>query len=163
MAKPSTPPAPPFWQDKRGLDLVAAHLVHGSRELEVRFRFGQSYRLAPASLGLPGRALLATLGDDPRTVVVGLARGGMVEVQSTAVLAIAEPAYRAALTRKAHSVGGRVRALRLAQGRTAMEVAAAAGMARSNFARLEAGRHEPRLDTLRRVADALGVPADALL
>jgi len=42
-------------------------------------------------------------------------------------------------------------------------VAEASGMARSNFARLEAGKHEPRLDTLRRVADALGVPADALI
>lgn len=163
MAKPSTPPAPPFWRDKRGLELVAARLLHGSRELEVRFRFGQTYRLDPAALGLEGRVILATLGDDPRTIVVGLAKGAMVDVPSTAVLALAEPAYRAALTRKATTVGERVRAIRKAQGRTAMEVAAASGMARSNFARLEAGKHEPRLDTLRRVADALGVPADALI
>jgi len=162
--RPAPPAAPgPFWHDKRGLDLVAAHLLHGSRELEVRFRFGQTYRLDPAALGIEGKAILATLGDDPRTIVVGLARGGMVDVPSTAVLAVAEPAYRAALTRKASTVGGRVRAIRLAQGRTAMEVAEASGMARSNFARLEAGKHEPRLDTLRRVADALGVPPDALI
>lgn len=164
MGTPPTPPtAAPFWHDRRGLDLVAARLLPGGRELEVRFRFGQTYRVEPAALGLAGRALLATLGRDPRTLVVGLAKGALVDVPSTAILAVAEPAYRAALTRKAHSVGARVRALRLAQGRTAMAVAAAAGMARSNFARLEAGRHEPRLGTLRRVADALGVPADALL
>jgi hypothetical protein len=164
MAKPTPSAAPaPFWHDRRGLDLVAARLLSGGRELEVRFRLGQSYRLEPAALGLGGRAILATLGDDPRTIVVGLAKGAMVDVPSTAVLAIAEPAYRAALTRKTHSVGERVRALRLAQGRTAISVAAGAGMARSNFARLEAGRHEPRLGTLRRVAGALGVPADALL
>jgi len=60
-------------------------------------------------------------------------------------------------------VGEKVRALRLASGRTAMEVASAAGMARSNFARLEASRHEPRLSTLRRVAEALAVPLDALV
>jgi len=33
---------------------------------------------------------LATLGDDPRTIVVGLARGGMVDVPSDAGLAVAE-------------------------------------------------------------------------
>ncbi len=44
-----------------------------------------------------------------------------------------------------------------------MEVAAAAGMARSNFARLESSRHEPRLATLRRVAEALAVPLGALV
>jgi len=44
-----------------------------------------------------------------------------------------------------------------------MEVAEAAGMARSNFARLEASRHEPRLATLRRVAEALAVPLGALV
>jgi DNA-binding XRE family transcriptional regulator len=164
MARPPTPPpAAPFWQDRRGLELFSAHLLPGGRELEVRFRFGQSYRLEPAALGLEGRAVLATIGADPRTLVVGLARGGLVDVPSTAILTLAEPAYRAALTRKATTVGARVRALRLAQGRTAMEVAAASGMARSNFARLEAGRHEPRLATLRRVAEALGVPPDALL
>lgn len=162
--RPAAPAAPaPFWQDRRGLDLVNAHLLPGGKELEVRFRFGRTYRLAPAALGLEGRVILATLGDDPRTIAVGLAKGGMVDVPSTAVLALAEPAYRAALTRKATTVGGRVRALRLASGRTAMEVAEASGMARSNFARLEAGRHEPRLDTLRRVAAALGVPPDALI
>jgi len=75
----------------------------------------------------------------------------------------AEPAFRARVTRKASTVGARVRALRLASGRTAMEVAVAAGMARSNFARLEASRHEPRLATLRRVAEALAVPHDALV
>jgi DNA-binding XRE family transcriptional regulator len=67
------------------------------------------------------------------------------------------------LEAKAATVGAKVRALRRASGRTAIEVAEAAGMARSNFARLEADRHEPRLGTLRRVAEALDVPLEALL
>jgi DNA-binding XRE family transcriptional regulator len=95
--------------------------------------------------------------------VVGMKDGSMEDVPASAILALAEPAFRARVTRKASTVGERVRALRVASGRTAMEVAAAAGMARSSFARLEASRHEPRLATLRRVAEALGVPLDAFV
>ena len=164
---PASPPvvatASPFWRNRRGLELVAAHALPGGRELEVRFRGGQAYRLAPADLGLEGKAHLAAVGTDPRTLVVGRAGGELVELPSTAVLAAAEPAYRAALTRGADTVGARVRALRLAAGRKAAAVAEATGMARSNFARLESGAHEPRLATLRRVAEALGVPVADLM
>jgi DNA-binding XRE family transcriptional regulator len=131
--------------------------------VQVTFRSGHTYQVSVADLGVEGRIGFATVGEDPRAVILGLLAGDMLDVPSTAVLTLAEPAYRAAVTRRAASVGERVRALRLAAERTATSVAAAAGMARPNFARLEAGRHEPRLGTLRRVADALGVPLDALL
>jgi predicted nucleic acid-binding protein/DNA-binding XRE family transcriptional regulator len=64
---------------------------------------------------------------------------------------------------EAPATGARLRALRLAAGRTASEVAAAAGMARSNYSRLENGRHQPATRTLRRAALALGVPLAELL
>ena len=60
-------------------------------------------------------------------------------------------------------VGARIRALREAAGLRASEVAAAAGMARSNYARLESGRHEPGVRTLARAAAALRVPLAAFL
>jgi DNA-binding XRE family transcriptional regulator len=164
MKKPSTRSGfDAFWRGRRGLELVSARLLPGRRELEVRFRSGHAYRVEVASLGLEGRAGFAEVGRDPRGVVVGLLDGETIEVPSSAVLAIADPDYRAALTGSARSVGERVRALRLETGRSATEVAEAAGMARSNFARLEAGTHEPRLATLRRVAGALGVPVEALV
>jgi len=156
-------PAEPFWRERRGLELMSAYLLPGRRELEVAFRSGRAYRVEVASLGVEGRIGFATIGEDPRTVVLGMLDGETVDLPSTAVLALAEPAYRAAVASSAESVGGRVRALRLAAGRTAADVAEAAGMARSNFARLEAGTHEPRLATLRRVAGALRVPLDALV
>lgn len=142
---------------------MSASLLPGRREVEVRFRSGHCYRIAVEDLGIPGRIGFATVGQDPRSVVVGLLDGTMMDVPSTAVLTLAEPAYRAAVTRSAGSVGERVRAIRLAAGRPAAEVARASGMARSNFARLEAGAHEPRLATLRRVAEALRVPLEALV
>jgi transcriptional regulator with XRE-family HTH domain len=58
---------------------------------------------------------------------------------------------------------GRIRDLRQASGLRASQVARAAGMARSNYARLEAGRHEPGVATLARAAAALRVPLAALL
>ena len=57
----------------------------------------------------------------------------------------------------------RIRELRQAAGLSAVEVATAAGMARSNYARLESGRHQPGLITLQRVAAALGVALAELL
>ncbi|MBI4218826.1 MAG: helix-turn-helix transcriptional regulator, partial [Chloroflexi bacterium] len=38
-----------------------------------------------------------------------------------------------------------------------------AGMHRPNLSRLEAGRHEPSLDILEKVANALGVPVADLV
>lgn len=61
------------------------------------------------------------------------------------------------------SAGARIRALRRASGRSASALAAAAGMARSNWARLESGRHDPGVRTLGRAAAALRVPLAALL
>jgi len=57
----------------------------------------------------------------------------------------------------------RLRSVRRAAGVRGSEVARAAGMARSNYARLESGRHAPSLATLERVAGALRVPVAALL
>lgn len=59
--------------------------------------------------------------------------------------------------------GARLRALRAAAGLRAREAALAAGMAPSNWARLESGRHVPALATLARAARALRVPVGALL
>jgi predicted nucleic acid-binding protein/DNA-binding XRE family transcriptional regulator len=74
-----------------------------------------------------------------------------------------EPAapYRPVGRREA--IAARIRELRQATGLRPKDVAEAAGMARSNYARLEAGRHEPSVATLLRVADAVRVPVSELL
>lgn len=50
--------------------------------------------------------------------------------------------------------------LRIAQGLTQEELAERAGLRQPNIARLEAGKHAPSLDMLRRVAAALGYRLD---
>jgi DNA-binding XRE family transcriptional regulator len=158
--------AVPFWREPGGLDLAYAALRPGGLEAEVRFRFGQAYRLDLRRVGLEPPALLAALGPDPRALMVCLGGGTFVALPVERVLAACDPAFRraqAARGARSSTIGARIRALRLASGRTAAAVATAAGMARSNYARLESASHEPRFDTLRRVARALDVPVEALV
>lgn len=159
------PRRPHFWDEAGGLDLAAAGLLPDGRAIEFRFRGGQAYRLDLGALGFAGPGLFATPGPGG-VVVLALSGGGLVDLAVGRLLAAADPAYRTALERAARtpaSAGALIRARRKATGRTALEVARAAGMARSNYARLEASRHQPRVDTLRRVAAALGLDLAELL
>jgi DNA-binding XRE family transcriptional regulator len=157
---------PRFWQKRGGLELASAHLLPDRREVEVRFRFGQAYRIRLAALGLDAPAVLASPGRSAETLVLFHGDGQAEEFPTSRLLAIAEPEYRdqvADLQAVDEPVGTRIRRLRKLAGRTAVEVAHAAGMSPGNFARLEADRHDPRLATLRRVAEALGTTVRDLL
>jgi transcriptional regulator with XRE-family HTH domain len=141
--RPAKPPTGPFWHDPLGLDLAQAGLQPGSQILELRFRGGQAYRLDLRQLELPSAALYAVVDSDPRLVVVGCSGGATVDLGAEQLLATCDPAFRDELVARSaerSSVG-----------------------ARSNYARLEAARHDPRLATLVRVAKALGVPLSALV
>lgn len=61
------------------------------------------------------------------------------------------------------TLGGRIRTLRLAAGLTQAELARRTGIHRPNIARVEAGRHTPSLETIARLAAAIGVPATRVL
>jgi len=67
----------------------------------------------------------------------------------------AQHAYWAAM--RAFQIGEEVRRLRAERGLSQQELAQRMGVAQSVVARLEAGGVEPRLSTLDRVAQALGV------
>ena len=60
-------------------------------------------------------------------------------------------------------LGARIRELRLAAGLTQAELARRTGIHRPNIARVEAGRHTPSLETLARLASAIGVPTTRVL
>jgi DNA-binding XRE family transcriptional regulator len=60
-------------------------------------------------------------------------------------------------------LGRRVRELRLAAGLTQAELARRTGIHRPNIARVEAGRHTPSLETLARLAQAIGVPTKRVI
>ena len=60
-------------------------------------------------------------------------------------------------------LGARIRELRLAANLTQAELAKRTGIHRPNIARVEAGRHTPSLETLARLASAIGVPTTRVL
>jgi DNA-binding XRE family transcriptional regulator len=60
-------------------------------------------------------------------------------------------------------LGQRLRELRLAAGLTQAELARRTGIHRPNIARVEAGRHTPSLETLARLAQAIGVSTTRVL
>jgi ribosome-binding protein aMBF1 (putative translation factor) len=70
----------------------------------------------------------------------------------------ADPAFRSAYdaAQRALVVGEAVRKARRARGLTQAQLAAATGTSQSAIARLELGGGNPRLDTLARIATALG-------
>jgi DNA-binding XRE family transcriptional regulator len=61
------------------------------------------------------------------------------------------------------SVGRRVRDLRMKAGITQAELARRTGIHRPNIARVEAGRHTPSLETVARLAEALGTSPARIL
>ena len=60
-------------------------------------------------------------------------------------------------------LGARLRELRVAAGLTQAELARRTGIHRPNIARVEAGRHTPSLETLARLASAIGVSTTTVL
>jgi DNA-binding XRE family transcriptional regulator len=60
-------------------------------------------------------------------------------------------------------LGARLRELRLEAGLTQAELARRTGIHRPNIARVEAGRHTPSLETLARIANAIGVSTTQVL
>jgi len=69
----------------------------------------------------------------------------------------------AALAIDGARLGARLRELRVAAGLTQAELARRTGIHRPNIARVEAGRHTPSLETLARLASAIGVPTTSVL
>lgn len=59
--------------------------------------------------------------------------------------------------------GERIRAIRKEKGMTQKQVADRCGMADSAIRKYESGRQNPKLDTLKKIADALEVSIDVLL
>lgn len=96
--------------------------------------------------------------------------GKVFEVPWDDVLYHCEPGYEfykgkaaAGIRTRSARIARRVRLLRSRRGMSTAELARRAGMHRPNLSRLEAGRHEPSLDILEKVANALGVPVADLV
>ena len=105
------------------------------------------------------------LADDAASATLGLTSGASFVLSVDMVAARAPEATPAQATTALDGarVGSRLRELRKAAGLTQAELARRTGIHRPNIARVEAGRHTPSLDTLARIAAAIGVSATRVL
>ena len=112
-----------------------------------------------------------TVGEDlDYYFVIHFASGETFDVPWDRVLYECEPAYshfRRNQTKQEKldllSEAQQIRRLRKQAGLTQAALAEKAGMARPNLARIEAGRYRPALDTLERIASALGYSVSMLV
>lgn len=104
------------------------------------------------------------LSDDAQVATLGLQTGATVELRAAK---IAQNSRGNALKQPnpvdGVKLGARLRELRLSAGLTQAELARRTGIHRPNIARVEAGRHTPSLETLSRLATAIGVPTTSVL
>jgi DNA-binding XRE family transcriptional regulator len=123
-----------------------------------------------------GEVLSITIAEDARTAELELASGAKLELAASLLVParmegtpsssgqIAAATQELALSSiDGTKLGARVRELRLAAGLTQAELARRTGIHRPNIARVEAGRHTPSLETLARLAAAIGVPTASVL
>ncbi len=111
-----------------------------------------------------------TLADDARSAEIELSSGRRMALTGSEVADRTAPANGTHVEVPASlgdvdgvRLGQRLRALRLAAGLTQAELARRTGIHRPNIARVEAGRHTPSLETLARLAAAIGVPTTRVL
>jgi DNA-binding XRE family transcriptional regulator len=103
-----------------------------------------------------------TLGDDAQTATLELDTGVTLMLTAGA-LAPTETLGGSQIPLDGARLGARLKELRLEAGLTQAELARRTGIHRPNIARVEAGRHTPSLETLSRLATAIGVPATRVL
>ncbi len=144
--------------------VLAARWHPAQGNVEVQLASGHRYFLHAGHLGVdPGDVLGVAVDDLEDGVSVTLAGNRSTSFASDLVLYHCEPAYRRRLQKASAGdeplssrVGRKVRSIRESRGMSLRELARRTGMAPANASKLETGKHEPKLETLERVASALG-------
>lgn len=105
------------------------------------------------------------LSDDAATAELELASGVRATIATTDVIPSEIPSINSvqSIQIDGAKLGKRLRTLRLEAGLTQAELARRTGIHRPNIARVEAGRHTPSLETLTRLASAIGVATTRVL
>ncbi len=117
----------------------------------------------PAAVAVSSRAVVIRADFSPRPDAAPLPTG-FEDIADVVAEAEGDPASRAALETGRRSVAARhyagvasLAALRLRRGWSQRTLAENSGLRQPHIARLESGRNDPSLATMRRLAQALGV------
>jgi DNA-binding XRE family transcriptional regulator len=133
----------PAASDDDGSDVESIAIAEDAASARVELASGKRFVITAADIAARERELLAGPVTSSATGTLS-AEGGLADLDGP-------------------RLGARVRALRLAAGLTQAELARRTGIHRPNIARVEAGRHTPSLETLARLAAAIGVPTTRVL
>ena len=109
----------------------------------------------------------ATVGSRGKTIELTATDGGLFEIDSVSIRMVLDRAFARDVSERARvsdeAVGQHVRAARKSACLTQTALGERAGLDQAVISRLEQGRHQPRVDTLRRVATALEMKLPELL
>ena len=151
-----------------------AHVRHSSTGDPFWFAFGDGL-VGSLSLDDLGIADLreelvlesATTGEWGKTLVLTRTDQSLFEIDSASVRAVLDAEFAGRLRESGEAanaaVGVRVRTARKAAGITQTDLGRQTGFDQAVLSRLERGKHDPRTQTLRRIAEALGLSLSALL
>lgn len=147
---------------------ASAGYLARQRMLSVSFENGDHFLVAVESI-LPAtgngassvppdwsRMQISETGD----VLEVPARGDTIEIPWDRIRSVADSDFRAHLTERAvertRHLGMRIRSIRLENGMTRAALAEKVGLAREILADMEAGKMEPRIEQMEKIAVALG-------
>lgn len=153
----------------RGRERRFEYVTVGVREGELLVILGDGrafHARRPVSEADDGSDVIdIALSDDAATAELSLASGGKAVIATADVVPTEIPSLNSvqSIAVDGAKLGKRLRALRLEAGLTQAELARRTGIHRPNIARVEAGRHTPSLETLARLASAIGVPTTRVL
>ena len=109
----------------------------------------------------------ASAGFGGESVVLADEAGSEIDVSASSLRAFLDEQYRASLESADDSerkmVGARIRAARESASLSQQELSRRSGIAQESLSRIETGRRDPRLGTLRRLAKGLDLSLDQLL
>jgi len=109
----------------------------------------------------------ASAGFGGECVVLADEAGSEINVSASSLRACLDEQYRANLESQDDSerkiVGARIRAARESASLSQQELSRRSGIAQESLSRIETGRRDPRLGTLRRLAKGLGLSLDQFM
>jgi DNA-binding XRE family transcriptional regulator len=156
-----------------GKRIQEVHYLENLKSFVIHMENGNTYILKVSDLSEADSSKVGvwTLDEDHRSFRIVQKSGNWFDVPWDDVLYHCEPAYEYYKGRKlaktaqdgTQSIGKKIRQLRIAKDYSVEALAQKAGMKRPNLSRLESGKHQPSLETLERIAEALGVTIAEIL
>ncbi len=156
-----------------GKRIEAVHYLENMRSFVIHMENGKTYILKISDLSEADSSVADkwTLNEDHRSFKIVQKSGNWFDVPWDDVLYHCEPGYDYYKGNKLvksgkvgeQRIGQKIRELRMARGYSIEALAQKAGMKRPNLSRLESGKHQPSLETLEHLTEALDVTVAEIL